>query len=112
MDLAVSDGDFVLDENGRPVSIQGAEELFQRARIRLRVPLGAFSCDPKLGSRLFTLKGQAGASEEKALSLAREALAAMPQVEVLEARYLPGDAPRAAVTLACNGTRREWEVEL
>lgn len=112
MDLALAGGDFVLDESGRPLAVEGADELFQRAAIRLRVPLGAFACDPALGSRLFTLTEGTPGNDEKALSMAQEALRGMPQVTAADARYLPGDPPRAAVTLCCAGTERELEVEL
>ena len=112
MDLAISDGDFVLDGTGRPAAARGIDELFQRALIRLTVPLGAFPCDPKLGSGLHALTADTPLVDEKALSMAKEALRNMPQAAVAGARYCPGDAPRVAVTVSCGSESRELEVKL
>lgn len=112
MDLKISGGDFVLDGTGRPVPVRGTDELFQRAEIRLSVPLGAFPCNPKLGSRLHTLTEETPLLDEKALSMAREALRGMPQATASGARYCPGDTPCVKATVTCGRESRELEVKL
>lgn len=112
MDLKLSGGDFAVDENGKPETISGAEELFQRAAIRLTVPLGAFACGPALGSRLHTIGASAPLREEKAFSAAQEALQNMPQIAVKGAAYPDGDPLKVRITLECGGEDRELEVKL
>lgn len=112
MDTAVASGDFALSGNGRPQTISGAQELFQRAAIRLTVPLGAFSYDTSLGSRLRTLTGVSVDCDEKALSLAQEALRKLPQISVESAKYISGEAPSVKVTLNYSGKTKEVEVKL
>ncbi|MVB11113.1 hypothetical protein CAFE_18160 [Caprobacter fermentans] len=112
MDLELSGGDFLTGENGRPESVSGKEELFQRATIRLTVPLGSFSCDPSLGSRLHTLKSGTPFPDEKAFSMAQEALRGMPQLTVTGAAVSQADPPTVTVTLDYGGESREVEVKL
>lgn len=112
MDTAISGGDFELGANGRPRTAEGAEELFQRARIRLTVPLGAFPCDPALGSRLHTLTAETPLAGEKAFSLAREALRSLPQLSVAGAKFFAGDGPSVKVAVGYGGESRELEVKL
>lgn len=112
MDTAISGGDFELGANGRPRTAEGAEELFQRALIRLTVPLGAFPCNPALGSRLHTLKAGTPLADEKAFSLAREALRSLPQLAVTGAKFFAGDEPSVRVTVSYGGESRELEVKL
>ena len=112
MDTALSGGDFAPDENGRPHLAGGAEELFQRAGIRLTVPLGTFPCNPALGSRLHTLTAETPLAGEKAFSLAQEALRGLPQLTVSGAELRAGDAPSVAVTVCYGGESRELEVKL
>ena len=56
MDTRLCDGDFAKGENGLPETVEGMEELLQRAQIRLCIPKGAFVHDPSLGSRLAQLQ--------------------------------------------------------
>lgn len=112
MDLKLSGGDFVAGENGKPQTVLGKEELFQRAEIRLTVPLGSFSCNPGLGSRLHTLKEDTPLKNEKALSMAQEALKTLTQVTVTGAEYTGGETPCVKVTLRYAGEERELEVQV
>ena len=67
--------------------ISGADELFQRACIRLTVPLGQFVPDKTLGSRLHTLGKEAPAKQQElALEYAREALIGMEDIRVVSAK--------------------------
>lgn len=112
MDLELSGGDFAADEIGRPKTVTGAEELFQRAEIRLTVPLGSFACNPALGSRLHTLAADTPLREEKALSMAQEALRGLSQLSVTGAVFEEGDPPGVKITLDYGGISRDVEVQL
>ncbi len=68
MDTLLKDGDFFLDERGRPVAVQGVDELIQRALLRLTTKKGAFALDTALGSELYRLRGSSG---EQLTALAR-----------------------------------------
>ena len=86
MDTAIANGDWTVNGNGIPVVLSGFEEQLQRAFIRLSIKQGSFAYDPLLGSRLYTLKPTDSDLNEKALSLAQEALHKdMPQVTVQSA---------------------------
>lgn len=80
MDLKIENGDFVLDDDGRPVVISGVNELLQRAYIRLTVPVGVplmpFGCK---------LPTMADSETRYAESYAVEALRPLPQIVVLGA---------------------------
>lgn len=52
MDTAIQNGDFLRDAGGRLRSLDGREELLQRAYLRLQARRGAFPYDPQLGSRI------------------------------------------------------------
>lgn len=112
MDLAISGGDFTLGENGRPVRIEGPGELYQRAAIRLTVPLGAFFCNPSLGSRLHTLAADTPLRDQRALSMAQEALRGLTQLTVQSARFQDGDAPSVQITLKYGTETKNVEVKL
>lgn len=112
MDTALQNGDFTPAANGRPYHVDGTDEIFQQAIVRLTVPAGRFCYDPALGSRLCTLTGQESNPDEKALSLAQQALRAMPQIAVLSAAYENTTLPAVKVTLSCGGEQREAEIKL
>ncbi len=110
MDTALANGDFAVGSNGRPKQISGAQELFQRAAVRLNVPLGSFAYDASLGSRLHELKAGDGGLNEKALSMAQEALRILPLVTVESAEC--SEEPLTAVfQLSCNGEETKMEVK-
>ncbi|MCI1965723.1 MAG: histidine kinase [Oscillospiraceae bacterium] len=109
MDLALSGGDFVCGKTGRPKTVTGAAELFQRAEIRLTVPLGSFACSPALGSRLHTLTASTPLREQKTLAMAQEALRGLPQLSVTKVECVPS---AVKITLNAGGIRRCVEVTL
>lgn len=82
MDTALQDGDFLRNSLGMPRTVDGLEELLQRAMIRMRVPKGAFSYDPELGSGLSGLDFSAADAAVYALELTAAALAPMEGVTV------------------------------
>lgn len=112
MDTALKNGDFELGPNGRPKSVGGVRELFQRAEIRLRVPLGGFVYDPLLGSRLRGLDPADPELEAKALAAAQETLRPLPAVTVFGVRRILGEPPAVSVRCGCAGETKEIEVEL
>lgn len=111
MDTALANGDFSVGSNGRPKQIGGTQELFQRAQIRLNVPLGSFVYDASLGSRLHELKADDSGLSEKALSMAQEALRVLPQVAA-ESSKCSGEPLVAVFQLRCGGETAEIEVRI
>lgn len=112
MDTALENGDFRLGSNGRPVQISGEQELLQRAMIRLNVPLGSFDYDASLGSRLHTLKADDADFNEKAVSMAQEALRQLTEFTVSGVRR-PADRPGTVIVqLSYNEKTAEIEVKL
>lgn len=113
-DILLENGDVKRDERGFPAVADGAQALVQRAMIRLSVRRGSFLQDPQLGSTLHTLGAvppeQRGAL---ALSLARQALAALPEVSAEEAVCVrDGEALRLTFGLQINGEKNTVEVQV
>lgn len=112
MDTALANGDFCLDSNGRPRLISGERELFQRAMIRLNVPLGSFVYDAALGSQLHTLKIAEADFSTKAINMAQEALRQLPELSVEGVRCSAEEPPTIAIQLSYSGKTTEIEVKL
>ncbi len=110
MDTALANGDFSLGSNGRLKQIGGTGELFQRAAICLKVPLGGFVYDASLGSRLHTLKTDDPGFTAKALALAQEALRPIAAVTAEGVRC--PQPSLLAVQVSCRGESTEIEVKL
>ena len=114
MDTKLNNGGFVLNRRGLPYAITGAEELAQRAYIRLTVRRGSFPLDPQLGSDLHKLpRGDAQSLSQLAADYVRQALAPLPAVTVKEfsCRYdSTTDAIVANITLGAAGQLYEMEV--
>ena len=79
MDTALMQGDAVRDgQTGRLLTVEGEEELVQRALIRLAVKKGSFFLNPELGSELTLLRRIPSSRwDGEALRLVREALAGL-----------------------------------
>lgn len=110
-DTAIADGDFAPAANGRPYRVDGAEEMFQRAAVRLTVPAGSFRYNASLGSRLGTLTGKEPDPNAAALSLAQEALRGIPGITALGAEYDAG-ARAVQVTVGYGVAQKKIEVKL
>ncbi len=114
MDTKLNNGGFVLNSRGLPYAVLDAEELAQRAYIRLAVRRGSFALDPQLGSDLHRLpRGTAEALAPLAADYVRQALAPLPAVTVQEVgcRYdSAADAITATVTLRIDRQLYEMEV--
>lgn len=85
MDTALSEGDFLINSKGHPISIDGASELIQQALIRLSVKKGSFTYDKELGSNLYKLKTSYKNDTElkqAILIYAKEALEPMKNVKI------------------------------
>lgn len=76
------------------------------------MPLGGFSYDPELGSRLHELKDGNPGSGERAQALAQEALRRLPQVTAESAVFTPGEAPAVKILISCGTEKTEVEVKL
>lgn len=91
MELLLQHGDHSRNEQGFLQQVDGAQQLVQRAMVRLTVPKGKFVLNSQLGSLLHTLGRTAPAQREQlALEYAREALLEMPEMRVVAARCRQG----------------------
>ncbi len=90
MDTKVQNGNYVLNANGLPDTVEGLEEQLQLAELSLRLRRGTFPYNRKLGSGLWQWQQQGGRQEnqpgERALALANEALLEMPGLRATQAR--------------------------
>lgn len=114
MDTAISNGDFMLDSNGIPISIYGIQEILQRALIRLTVRKGSFIYDTNLGSDLYKLKKTASTNiKSRALSMVKEALKPMSNVLVddVSTEFInSSENLKLNVVLRVNNSKKEVEV--
>lgn len=114
MDTAISDGDFMLDSNGIPISIYGIQEILQRALIRLTVRKGSFIYDTNLGSDLYKIKKTASTNiKSRALSMVKEALKPMSNVLVddVSTEFInSSENLKLNVVLRVNNNKKEMEV--
>lgn len=114
MDTAISNGDFMLDSNGIPISIYGIQEILQRALIRLTVRKGSFIYDTNLGSDLYELKKTTSTSiKSRALSMVKEALKPMSNVLVddVSTEFInSSENLKLNVVLRVNNNKKEMEV--
>ena len=69
MELLLQHGDHSRNGQGFLQEVDGAQQLVQRAMVRLTVPKGKFVLNPQLGSLLHTLGRTAPAQREQLLSL-------------------------------------------
>lgn len=112
MDTALSNGDFSPGSNGLPRRLAGTQELFQRAMIRLSVPLGSLDYDAALGSRLHGLNPSDADFPAKAAAAAQGALRPLPCITVKNVRVSSQSSPAVTVTCVCGEERKEIEVKL
>ena len=114
MDTAISNGDFMLDSNGIPISIYGIQEILQRALIRLTVRKGSFIYDTNLGSDLYKLKKTSSTNiKSRALSMVKEALKPMSNVLVddVSTEFInSSENLKLNVVLRVNNNKKEMEV--
>jgi phage gp46-like protein len=83
MDTLLLQGDHATDARGIPVAVTGAEELLQRALLRLGIRRGSFEYDAGLGSELYRLSRDTSAATERAAhSYVQEALLPLPEIAV------------------------------
>lgn len=87
MELLLQHGDHSRNGQGFLQEVDGAQQLVQRAMVRLTVPKGKFVLNPQLGSLLHTLGRSAPAQREQ---LALEYVLEMPEVRVVAARCKQG----------------------
>lgn len=112
MDTALSNGDFSPGSNGLPRQLSGTQELFQRAMIRLSVPLGNLDYDAALGSRLHGLNPSDADFLAKAAAAAQEALCPLPGITAKNVRVSSQSPPTVTVTCVYGEEQKEIEVKL
>ena len=111
-DILLENGDVKRGADGYPRAVTGVEALIQRAMVRLSVRRGSFAPDPELGGLLHTLAAAPpGQQNALALSLARQALSALPQVLVESAECRrEGEALRLTFGLRVGEQTKTLEV--
>lgn len=82
MDTALQNGDFKLNNQGKPYLINSIEETIQRCKILLDVRQGSFVYNKLLGSNLHLLDKADENLQGNALLLVKEALMPITQVSV------------------------------
>ena len=107
MELLLQHGDHSRNGQGFLQEVDGAQQLIQRAMVRLTVPKGKFVLNPQLGSLLHTLGRTAPAQREQlALEYAQEALLEMPDELLvkfeLECTLADGQLARSVVEWRMN----------
>ena len=106
MALLLRDGDYVPDEMGGLRTVEGADEVLQRALFQLQARRGSFSFLPELGSRLYLLpREKPGAWEALARQYAVEALRDETELEVTGVTAAPAGtgALEVQVSLSWKG---------
>lgn len=113
MDTLLQNGDMGCGANGLPRTVTGAEELIQRAIIRLTVRRGSFALDPALGSELYKLGACANASlAATAENFVRQALLPLATITVNEVRCVrTHDRLRLQIELNIGGEPKYLEVD-
>ncbi|MEE1281775.1 MAG: histidine kinase [Acutalibacteraceae bacterium] len=82
MDIAIKDGDFEINEQGKPYLINAMDETIQRCKILLTIKQGSFSYNRSLGNNLHLLDKNSENLQGNAILLVKEALLPIKQVTV------------------------------
>lgn len=115
MELKLRSGAYVLSAAGLPETVRGAEEILQRALMRLSARRGSFAPAPDYGSRLYTLGALKPSQRPAAARLfVSEALAGEKGVGIEDVTYIPGTGNTAtvAVELSLGGQAAEITLEV
>ena len=114
MDTLLAFGDHKTDGCGLPVVLTGAQEIIQRALIRLSVKKGSFAPDPALGSELHRLRPGTGQETNRtALSYAQEALAPLgARVLVLAAQCSVPEPEKLLIKLRIAVDNEPYQLEV
>ena len=103
MALLLRGGDYVPDEMGGLRTVEGAEEVLQRALFQLQARRGSFPFLPELGSRLYLLpREKPGAREALARQYAVEALRNETELEVTGVTAAPAGAGALEVQVSLS----------
>lgn len=90
MELKLSQGRYVLSDEGELLSVSGTEEQIQRIMCRLAARRGGFYPLPDFGSRLHSLVSlKASARSAAARQFIHEALEKEEGIEILDVECLP-----------------------
>ena len=115
MDTLLNHGDHAVDSRGIPIVIHGADELMQRALIRLGVRRGHFFDDPELGSELYRLPAADNETVNRlALSYVQEALLPLTGLRVasVDCARFRGDTLQITVGVSLDDKIYQLEVEV
>ncbi len=115
MDTALSNGDFLVNSQGRPISISGVQEILQRVLITLSVRKGSFIYDVNLGSDLHKLKYTNANLQYKAFLIVKEALSNIPEVKVENVKidlYNDNENMDLTVFLSVNNQLEEVAIKI
>ncbi len=100
MEFRLVGGDYLPDGRGGFVTVSGAEEVLQRALLRLSVRKGAIPFWPQYGSRLHELSQlKPSVRKSEAAGFVSEALLAEPDIQVEDVRVLEDESGRMRVTV-------------
>lgn len=103
VDAKIKDGDLAADSSGNVETVSGADALFQRALICLKVPLGSFIYERELGARHIS------ADAQRLELMLGEALADYPETSV---KVLSATDENVRLEIIINGESRVEEVRL
>ncbi len=84
MDTSIKDGDFKMNEQGKPYLVNAIEETVQRCKILLTVKQGSFCYNRSLGNNLHLLDKNSENLQGNAILLVKEALLPIKQVRVCD----------------------------
>lgn len=109
MDTIILNGDFKLNEKGKPYLANGIEEVIQRCKILITVQRGSFTYNRDLGSNIRSVS-----KSNEAMELAvKELLLAVPQVNVESVSiYKEGSNYILKVKISSDNEEGEFEVIL
>ena len=115
MDTALYDGDFLLDNRNRLVTISGLDEILQRIFIILNVKKGSFCYDRDFGSEIYKLRNYSEHIAQRAKMLVEHALYNLDNVQV-DSVTVDGDIEDDEIDLTLhliiNGYRKDLEVKI
>lgn len=101
MELKIRDGQYVPGASGALETVDGTDEIVQRALMRLVSRRGGFAPEPEYGSRLHTLcRMKPGQRAAAAQQFVREALAPERELAVRSVEYIPGADGAAVVRVS------------
>ncbi len=110
MDTALLNGDFLLSNRNKLLSIFGMDEILQRIFIRLSVPKGSFAYHRSFGSELYKLKNHSDHLPQRAKALAEQALDGLDGVAIDDVEISYDEAQNMILTVHVSIKDRKKDV--